>query len=438
MNYSEQPIILIVDDNPTNLKVLSGAIADSGWEILVATDGESAIEQAEYAKPDLILLDVMMPGIDGFETCNQLKQNPITYGIPIVFMTALAETVDKVKGLSLGAVDYITKPFQTEEVLARVNVHLKMRFLNKQLAEQKNELEKRVEERTDQLKTALTELQESQLQVVQTEKMSALGELIAGVAHEINNPVSFIDGNLEFLEENTSDIIKHLRLYQNYYPNPQLEILQNAKDIELDILIEDIPQIISSMKIGVERIGNISTSLRNFSRSDTSSKVACDINEGIDSTLMILKHRLKANNKRPEIKVLKEYAELPLVKCYSGQLNQVFMNIISNSIDALDDYNSQFTYEEKKTNPHCILITTALDPERDKVSISFKDNGPGIPGDVLKSIFEQFFTTKSVGKGTGLGLSISRKIVEEKHQGKLACNSLPGEGTEFTIELPVE
>ncbi|MGB3636824.1 MAG: response regulator [Rivularia sp. (in: cyanobacteria)] len=438
MSNSEQPIILIVDDNPTNLKVLSGAIADSGWEILVATDGESAIEQAEYAKPDLILLDVMMPGIDGFETCNQLKQNAATHGIPIVFMTALSETVDKVKGLSLGAVDYITKPFQTEEVLARVEVHLKMRFLNKQLAEQKNDLEKRVEERTEELQTALSELQESQLQLVQTEKMSALGELVAGVAHEINNPVGFIDGNLEFLEENTSDIIKHLRLYQNYYPNPQLEILQNAKDIELDILIEDIPQIISSMKIGIERIGNISTSLRTFSRSDSSLKVACDIHEGIDSTLMILKHRLKANNKRPEIKVLKDYGDLPLVKCYSGQLNQVFMNIISNSIDALDDYNRQFSYEEKKKNASNILITTEFDSSSDKVSISFKDNGPGIPSDVLKSIFEQFFTTKSVGKGTGLGLSISRQIVEEKHQGKLTCNSLLGEGTEFIIELPVE
>ena len=438
MTYLEQPIILIVDDNPINLKALSGAIADSGWEILVATDGESAIEQDEYAKPDVILLDVMMTGIDGFETCKQLKQNPATYQIPIIFMTALSDTVDKVKGLSLGAVDYITKPFQTEEVLARVNVHLKMRFLNKQLAEQKDDLEKRVEERTDELKTALNDLQESQLQLVQTEKMSALGELVAGVAHEINNPVGFIDGNLEFLEENTFDIIKHLRLYQNYYPNPEIVISQNAKEIELDILIEDIPQIISSMKIGVERIGDISNSLRNFSRSDSSLKVACDIHEGIDSTLMILKHRLKANNKRPEIKVHKDYGELPLVKCYSGQLNQVFMNIISNSIDALEDYNSQFSYEEKNQNPSHILITTEFDSDTDKVSISFKDNGPGIPSDVLGSIFEQFFTTKSVGKGTGLGLSISRQIVEEKHQGKLICSSLPGEGTEFMIKLPVE
>ncbi|AFY57161.1 histidine kinase,Response regulator receiver domain protein,histidine kinase [Rivularia sp. PCC 7116] len=438
MNYLEQAIILIVDDNPTNLKVLSGAIADSGWEILVATDGESAVEQAEYAKPDLILLDVMMPGIDGFETCNRLKQNPATHEIPIIFMTALADTVDKVKGLSLGAVDYITKPFQTEEVLARVNVHLKIHFLNEQLAQQKNNLEIRVEQRTEELKTALSELQESQLQLVQTEKMSALGELVAGVAHEINNPVSFIDGNLEFLEENTSDIIKHLRLYQNHYPNPHSEILKDAEDIELGILIEDIPQIISSMKIGVERIGNISNSLRSFSRTDCSLKVACDIHEGIDSTLMILKHRLKASNKRPEIKVVKDYAELPLVYCYSGQLNQVFMNIISNSIDALDEYNSHFSYEEKKKNPHQILIKTKFDLDSDIVTIYFKDNGPGIPEDIFKSIFEQFFTTKSVGKGTGLGLSISRQIIEEKHQGKLSCNSSPGEGTEFTIKLPVE
>ncbi|MEM9924261.1 MAG: response regulator [Cyanobacteria bacterium P01_D01_bin.50] len=438
MVHSQQITILIVDDNPTNLKVLSGAIADSGWEILVATDGESAIEQAEYAKPDLILLDVMMPGIDGFETCNLLKQNPAVHEIPIIFMTALSDTVDKVKGLSLGAVDYITKPFQTEEVLARVNVHLKMHFLHKQLAEQKNNLEKRVEERTEELQTALNELQESQLQLVQTEKMSALGELVAGVAHEINNPISFIDGNLEFLEENTSDIINHLRLYQKYYSNPELEISKNAEDIELGILIEDIPQMISSMKIGVERITNISTSLRNFSRSDNPSKVACDIHEGINSTLLILKYRLQANNKRPEIQVMKNYDQLPLMDCYCSQLNQVFMNIISNSIDALEDYNSQLSYEDKKKNPAQISITTKFDSNRQVVIISFKDNGPGIPNDIVKSIFEQFFTTKNVGKGTGLGLSISKQIVEEKHQGKLICNSVLGKGTELYIELPVE
>ena len=438
MNYSEQPIILIVDDNPTNIKVLSGAIADSGWEILVAIDCESAIEQAEYAKPDLILLDVMMPGVNGFETCNKLKQNSATHEIPIIFMTALTDTVDKVKGLSLGAVDYITKPFQTEEVLARVNVHLKMHFLHKQLAEQKNNLEKRVEERTEELQTALKELQESQLQLVQTEKMSALGELVAGVAHEINNPISFIDGNLEFMEENISDIIKHFHLYQKDYPNPELDISKNAENIELDILIKEIPQMISSMKIGVERIGNISTSLRNFSRSDNQSKVAYDIHEGIDSTLLILKYRLQGNNKRPQIEVIKNYGNLPLIDCYSSQINQVFMNIISNSIDALDDDNSQFSYKEKKKNPGRIFINTEFNDKNQKITISFKDNGSGIPDDILKNIFEQFFTTKNVGKGTGLGLSISKQIIEEKHQGKLICNSLLGEGTELSIELPVE
>lgn len=438
MTYLQQITILIVDDNPNNLKVLSKAIADSGWEILVATDCESAIEQAEYAKPNLILLDVKMPGVNGFETCTLLKQNSATREIPIIFMTALTDTVDKVKGLSLGAVDYITKPFQTEEVLARVNVHLKMHFLHKQLAEQKNNLEKRVEERTAELQTALNELQESQLQLVQTEKMSTLGELVAGVAHEINNPISFVDGNLEFLEENTSDIINHLQLYQKYYPNPELDILENSEDIELDILIEEIPKMIYSMKVGLERIINISHSLRNFSRSDSPSKVVCDIHEGIDSTLLILKYRLKANNKRPGIKVIKDYDILPLFDCYCGQINQVFMNIISNAIDALDDYNSELSYEDKKKNTGQILITTKFDADSQKIIISFKDNGPGIPDDILTSIFEQFFTTKSVGKGTGLGLSISKQIVEEKHQGKLICNSVLGEGTELCIELPVE
>ena len=433
----EDAAILVVDDNPTNLKVLCEAIANSGWEILVATDGDTAIEQAEYAQPHLILLDVMMPETDGFETCRLLKENPVTRNIPIIFMTALSDTVDKVKGLSLGAVDYITKPFQTEEVLARIHVHLKLYFLTKELAQQKMEQELRVVERTAELKTALDELQQSQLQLVQNEKMSALGQLVAGVAHEINNPVGFITGNLSHLAEYTSDLINHLQLYHKNYPNPVPEIAKDAKKIYLDELTQDIQQVISSMNVGVERICNISTSLRTFSRTDTSTKVAFDIHEGIESTLMILKHRLKANNKRPEIEVIKDFGNIPMVECYPGQLNQVFMNLISNAIDALDEYRQSSDKSDNYNNFNTIKISTKLNLTN-YVNIFIKDNGMGMSREVKERVFEQFFTTKSVGKGTGLGLSISRQIVEDKHQGKLSCISALGEGTEFVIEIPIK
>lgn len=431
-NNFESSTILIVDDNPTNLKVLCAAIANYGWVILVATDGESALEQAEYAQPNLILLDVMMTGINGFETCQQLKANPLTQNIPVIFMTALTDTIDKVKGLSIGAVDYITKPFQTEEVLARVKVHLKIHSLTKQLEAQKIQLADRVTERTVELSDAMQELQQSQLQLVQSEKMSTLGQLVAGVAHEINNPVGFLSGNLFHIAKYANDLIEHLKLYRQNYPQATPDIEKNARDIYIEELIEDLPQVITSMNVGIERIHHISTSLRTFSRADTSTKVDFNIHEGIDSTLLILKHRLKANHKIPEIEIIKEYGDLPNIQCYPGQLNQVFMNLITNSIDALEEYAA------KNSQPNKITIKTSIKPDVQSVLISVKDNGPGIPLEVKERIFDQFFTTKSVGKGTGLGLSISRQIIEDKHQGKLSCISVSGESTEFIIEIPLK
>ena len=425
--------ILVVDDNPTNLSVLTQALKSAGFKVRVAVDGESAIEQVEYDQPALILLDVQMPGIDGFETCIKLKSNPSTHDIPIIFMTALADKESKLKGLSLGAVDYITKPFEQEEVLARVKVHLKLRSLTKTLEEKnaqlyqlKEGLEQRVAERT-------AELQKAQIQMIQQEKLSSLGQLVAGVAHEINNPISFISSNIEPAKQYVADMTKILHLYQKHYPQPVAEIEKESYDIDLEFLLEDLPKILDSMKLGSERIQNISNSLRNFSRSDITTKMPVNLHEGIDSTLLILRHRMKACGNQPEIQVIKQYGKLPLVTCYPGQMNQVFMNIFANAIDALQDGNGKEITNEQL--PTIKVGTEVID--KNNVAIRIADNGSGMTEEVKQHIFEPMFTTKTVGKGTGLGLSICRQIIEEKHGGNLSCISAPGEGTEFVIEIPL-
>ncbi|WP_390630063.1 hybrid sensor histidine kinase/response regulator [Leptothermofonsia sichuanensis] len=423
--------ILLVDDNPNNLKVLSEAIQGYGWKALMATDGESAIEQAEYASPDLILLDVMMPGFDGFETYRRLKSNPVTQDIPVIFMTALSDPTDKVKGLEMGAVDYVTKPFQHEEVVARLKLHLKLSHLTRTL-------EYQVQERTAKLTQSLQQLQQAQLQLVQSEKMSALGNLVAGVAHEINNPVGCVFGNLQPAKEYVNDLLKLIDLYQKTYPDSTAEIQDELEAIDLDYLREDLPKLLESMKLGVDRIRNISNSLRTFSRADKDYKVPFNIHEGLDSTLLILKHRLKASEQRPEIEVIKEYGNVPEVACFPGQLNQVFMNILANAIDALEDANTGRSFADIQSNPNQITIRTELAPDQQSVVIRLKDNGAGMDEEVKQKIFDHLFTTKGVGKGTGLGLAIAHQIVVEKHNGSLQVNSTPGQGSEFIIILPIK
>lgn len=286
------------------------------------------------------------------------------------------------------------------------------------------------------LEQALLELQRSQLQLVNSEKMSALGQLVSGVAHEINNPIGFVSGNLTHIQQYIQDLSEHLKLYQEKFPNSSPEIEENAREIDLEYTLEDLPNLLASTQIGMNRIKEISVSLRTFSRSDTDKKVACNIHDGIDSTLMILTHRLKGNSSRPEIKVIKEYGKLPAVSCYLGQLNQVIMNLLSNAIDAFDEFNQGRSLDKIKANPNIITIRTEI-CQNSTIAIRIKDNGPGIPENVQQKIFEQLFTTKGVGKGTGLGLSISRQIVEETHKGKLICISSPGQGTEFVIEIPI-
>lgn len=284
------------------------------------------------------------------------------------------------------------------------------------------------EQKAVALEQALRELQQTQSQLVQTEKMSSLGQLVAGVAHEINNPVNFIYGNLAYTNQYSQDLLTLLRQYQKHYPHPTPEIAELAELIDLDFLTEDFPKILNSLQIGADRIRKLVLSLRNFSRLDQSEMKFVDIHEGLDTTLLILQHRLKAHTKHPGITVVKEYGHLPLVECYGGQINQVFMNIIANAIDALDDY--------KQEQPNTITIHTGVVDEN-YIVILIKDNGPGMTENVKVRIFDPFFSTKPIGKGTGLGLSISYQIVVEKHGGQLQCISTPGEGAEFLIEIPI-
>ncbi len=286
-----------------------------------------------------------------------------------------------------------------------------------------------------QAQQALQDLQQAQLQIVQSEKMSALGNLVAGVAHEMNNPLGFISASLKQAKPTIADIFEHLKLYQEIVPSPGEEIIDHADEIDLDYSLEDLPKVIDAMVMACDRLKSISTSLRTFSRADRDYKVPFNIHEGIDSTILILKHRLKANEQRPAIDVITEYGNLPKIECFPGQLNQVFMNILANAIDALEDSNNGRSFEEIQANPNHIIIKTTVTDRQIQVAIA--DNGIGISEQVKQKIFDHLFTTKSVGKGTGLGLAIAQQIIVEKHNGSLVVNSTLGEGTEFVITLPI-
>jgi signal transduction histidine kinase len=294
------------------------------------------------------------------------------------------------------------------------------RFRNKMMSQNKK------------LNETLQQLLKAQAQLVQQEKMSSLGQLVAGVAHEINNPVNFIHGNLDPLRGYIHDLLKVLQLYEAHYPNPDADIKAKVEELDMDFVKADVEKTLASMEIGTSRIREIVLSLRNFSRMDEAQYKAVDIHEGIESTLMILKHRLDATPKRPCITIVRDFNLLPLVECYAGQLNQVFMNILVNGIDALES--------DLKKNPHVQKlpqIKIRTETRSDSIIVSIFDNGTGISPEVKNRIFEPFFTTKEVGKGTGMGMAISYQLITETHNGKIECFSDEGVGTEFIIELPV-
>ncbi|MBE8967467.1 GAF domain-containing protein [Nostocales cyanobacterium LEGE 12452] len=291
-------------------------------------------------------------------------------------------------------------------------------------------------EEANQLAQTLNELRKAQMQIIHAEKMASLGQLVAGVAHEINNPINFIHGNLEHAHQYTQELLRYVELFWHHYPDAAPEIKEFFNKAEIEYLFEDLPKLFQSMQVGTERICEIVTSLRNFSRLDEADFKPANIHEGIDSTLMILQNRLKPSADSLTIHVSKDYGTLPLIECYPGQLNQVFMNLLSNAIDALEERTTQESSEAIAKNPSKIRISTSL-LNKDWIIIRIADNGLGIDEKVLSRLFDPFFTTKVVGKGTGLGLSISYQIVTEKHNGKIYCQSELGKGTEFVIELPI-
>ncbi|MFN6566380.1 PAS domain S-box protein [Dendronalium sp. ChiSLP03b] len=302
-------------------------------------------------------------------------------------------------------------------------------FVARDISDRKH-MEDQLRQQTEDLAQTLQELKNTQAQMIQAEKMSSLGQLVAGVAHEINNPVNFIHGNLSHLEEHTQDLLQLIHLYQQRRTFNEPEFQALCEEIDLEYIEEDVPRILSSMKVGTQRIRQIVLSLRTFSRMDEAEFKEVDIHESIDSTLMVLQHRLNEKTELPAIQVIKDYGTLPLVECYAGQLNQVFMNILVNAIDALQE-------RIKKELPlSSITIRTSV-INSGWVKIAIADNGIGMPEEIQKQVFNPFFTTKPVGKGTGMGMSISYQIITEKHGGKLECYSTPGEGTEFVIAIPI-
>ncbi|MBW4542421.1 MAG: hypothetical protein KME43_25295 [Myxacorys chilensis ATA2-1-KO14] len=356
----------------------------------------------------------------------------------------LLATLEKAQAEVGDALDQVT---QTNTDLHTAVDQLQNEILDRQRAEAVvRQSEMQLRQQTQHLEKTLFELQQAQLQLVQSEKMSSLGQLIAGIAHEINNPVSFIYGNLNYARKHAHDLLQVLQVYQQEYPTPTPLLESTLEQIELDFITTDLPKILTSMQVGTERIRDIVRSLRIFSRLDEAEVKAVDLHQGIDSTLLILQSRLKANSQNPSIVVVKDYGQLPLVECYAGQLNQVFMNILVNAIDAIEEARESRTAEKGQGNTalasriaDCLSATITIRTaciDADSIEIRIIDTGPGMPEKVRSHLFDPFFTTKSIGKGTGLGMSISQQIVVEKHKGTLECRSTLGHGTEFIITIP--
>ncbi|MBF2037044.1 MAG: response regulator [Leptolyngbyaceae cyanobacterium T60_A2020_046] len=422
--------ILIVDDTVNNVKLLSEMLTQSGFSVRKAISGQMAIVAINATPPDLILLDINMPEMDGYAVCQHLKSRAETREIPVIFLSASDMTADKVKAFQMGGADYITKPFHAEEVIARIQHQLLLSQLKTDLRSKNLALE-----------SALSDLKAAQVELIQKQKMLSLSQLIAGIAHEINNPVNFIMGNLRPAQQYFLNVLNILNLYRQRYPQADQEIDAAIADAELDFIAEDFANVVKSMETGTARICEIVQALQTFSHQGESNIKSVNLKTAIDSVLVLLQPRLREQSNRPSIRVCCNADDLPMVTCDARSINQAILHILDNAIDAIDalwDGSSPELANRSigRRNPE-ITITT-YQPTPHSIAIAIQDNGIGILDAIKPRVYDPFFTTKSVSQGKGLGLSVAYQIIVNKHQGDLSFTSNFGQGSEFVLEIPVQ
>jgi signal transduction histidine kinase len=420
-NTNLEADILIVDDKLENIRFLSDFLSQHNYQVRKAINGKAALIAAQAVLPDLILLDINMPGMGGYEVCENLKQDPQTSSVPVIFLSAGNEVTDKVKGFEVGGVDYITKPFYLEEVLVRIKTQLQIQNLQREL-----------ESRNQKLEETLSLLQSTQAELVQKEKLVNAGRIAAGISHEINNPLSFIICNLTPASEYTQKLIKTIQLYKQEYPETSPAINDFIDETELEFISSDLNKIIKSMHHGAERISSVIQALHIFSRLDHAGIKYFDVHATIDSTLTTLRYQLQLSES-VKISVIKKYDQTPEIQGYANIFNQALAHIIQNAIDALAvKFNNT---NDDSFQPNIWIYTTVINGE--KIRITIQDNGTGIPDQNKDYIFDPFFTTKTVKEGTGLGLFTSHQIITDIHKGSLIYQKCPEGGSKFIIEVPI-
>jgi signal transduction histidine kinase len=417
--------ILLIDDTPDNIRFLSAILQEQGYSVRKAITGQMALTAAQALPPDLILLDINLPDLKGYQVCQQLKANEATAAVPVIFLSALDDTRDKVQAFEVGGADYITKPFQVAEVLARINNQLTIRTLQQER-----------EAQNDRLKQALADLHRTQSQLVQKEKMAGLGQIVAGVAHEINNPISFISGNLKPAHQYVDDLLALIELYGQEYPEPTDAIAALAEEIDLDFLHQDLKNLMTSMQSGADRIQAVILALRVFSRLGEADLKPVDLHECLDSTLLLLHHQLSGQQRGWPIAVHQTYGDLPEVTCFASQLNQVFWHLITHAITGLETRFASWQPTDQGDAP-TIWIETRANAEG--VTLQIRDNGAEQSPQADQRLSDPLLGPTVTDSGAWVGLATAYQIVVEMHKGQLVRRQADaGPGTQFEIKLPLQ